>query len=174
MATDFDTLFNWLLLQLPHLFSEESSAKDSTSNDTSTRPQDAPGSGSSDGPKVPTTGTSSAEFAAEAERLEGPTSGVCTASDLDIALGVITQQCGSGQRDAMSGQRGAMISTAAAAWPDDAAGVLALLLLEDVVLERGQACLIPAGCPHAYICGKMASKPVWLLFCERHHLPMKV
>jgi hypothetical protein len=48
-----------------------------------------------------------------------------------------------------------MIAAAAAAWPGDAAGVLALLLLEDVVLERGQACLIPAGCPHAYVCGEI-------------------
>lgn len=99
------------------------------------------------GGKAPTTGTSSPEFTAEAERLEGPSSGVCTACDMDLALGVITQPGGSGQRSAM-------IAAAAAAWPDDAAGVLALLLLEDVVLERGQACLIPAGCPHAYVCGK--------------------
>jgi mannose-6-phosphate isomerase class I len=46
-----------------------------------------------------------------------------------------------------------MLKAAAAAWPGEATGVLALLLLEDVVLGPGEAALIPSGCPHAYVCG---------------------
>jgi hypothetical protein len=47
-----------------------------------------------------------------------------------------------------------MLSAAARAWPEDPVGVLGLMLLEDVVLGPGEAAVIPAGCPHAYICGK--------------------
>lgn len=49
-----------------------------------------------------------------------------------------------------------MLSAAASAWPDDPVGLLSLMLLEDVVLGPGDAAIIPAGCPHAYICGECA------------------
>lgn len=53
--------------------------------------------------------------------------------------------------------RYAMLSAARIAWPDDPVGLLGLMLLEDVVLGPGEAVIIPAGCPHAYICGEWAA-----------------
>lgn len=97
--------------------------------------------------KVPTTGTSSPEVLAEAAALSGPPQPAGKACDLALALGLVSEPGGLGSRDAM-------LAAVATAWPGDPAGVLALLLMEDVVLQRGESILIPAGCPHAYVCGE--------------------
>jgi hypothetical protein len=88
-----------------------------------------------------------AQQAATAAALSGPDD-VPKSCELSIALSVLGSKSGS------LSQRFAMLSAARKDWPDDPAGVLALMLLEDVVLGPGEAAIIPAGCPHAYVCGE--------------------
>lgn len=92
-------------------------------------------------------GSSEAQQATTAAALSGPDT-VPKACDLAIALSVLGSKPGSDR------QRYAMLSAARSAWPDDPVGLLGLMLLEDVVLGPGEAVIIPAGCPHAYICGE--------------------
>lgn len=88
-----------------------------------------------------------AQQAATAAALSGP-SYVAKDCELAIALSVL------GCKPGTLSQRHAMLSAAVRAWPDDPVGVLGLMLLEDVVLGPGEAAIIPAGCPHAYVCGE--------------------
>jgi hypothetical protein len=124
-------------------------------NDSARAPQhSAPGQGPP--PSAQPTGSTSssahhpgsleAQQAATAAALAGPDH-VPKACDLALAMSVL------GCRPGGLSQRLSLLSAAARAWPDDPAGVLGLMLLEDVVLAPGEAVIIPAGCPHAYICG---------------------
>lgn len=85
--------------------------------------------------------------AATAAGLMGPEI-VPKACDVALALSTL------GAKPGDSSQRYAMLSAAVSAWPDDPVGILGLMLLEDVVLGPGESVMIPAGCPHAYVCGK--------------------
>jgi hypothetical protein len=107
------------------------------------------------------------EQAKTAAALSGPDN-VGKACDLSIALSLLSCKPGGGS----SSQRYAMLSAALQAWPDDARGVLGLMLLEDVVLSPGGAALIPADMPHAYICGELSGSLGVLLWAAPDlHLP---
>lgn len=115
-------------------------------------PGQAPGTTTSAAPTGTVTssghhpGSMEAQQAATAAALSGPDN-LAHSCDLALALSVL------GSKPGGLSQRFAMLSAAAAAWPDDPVGVLGLMLLEDVVLGPGEAIIIPAGCPHAYVCG---------------------
>lgn len=70
--------------------------------------------------------------------------------ELALALSLLGSKPGS------TSQRFSMLSAVRRAWPDDPVGVLGCMMLEDVVLAPGEAVMIPAGCPHAYVCGGWA------------------
>lgn len=145
-----------LLLRTPqHIASTVCSAVLTLMQDRAKAPHHPPGHTPA-APAQPTGTTTSAgqhpdsmeaQQAATAAALSGPDN-VAKDCDLAIALSVL------GSKPGGLSQRCAMLCAAARAWPDDPAGVLGLMLLEDVVLGPGEAVIIPAGCPHAYICGE--------------------
>lgn len=149
-------MWDHLLLRTPkEIASTVCSAIMTIMQDKCQAPQHPPGEAPATAAQPTGTVSSSAQHpnsmearqAATAAALSGPDS-VPKDCDLAIALSVL------GSKPGTLSQRFAMLSAARKEWPDDPEGVLALMLLEDVVLAPGEAVIIPAGCPHAYICGK--------------------
>jgi len=153
-------MWDHLLLRTPqHIASTVCSAVLNLMQDKGQAPHHPPGH-TPPAPAQPTGTTTSAgqhpdsmeaQQAATAAALSGPDN-VAKDCDLAVALSVL------GSKPGGWSQRCAMLSAAARAWPDDPAGVLGLMLLEDVVLGPGEAVIIPAGCPHAYVCGELGCK----------------
>lgn len=119
-------------------------------NSTSTNPSTAPQPTGTTSSSADHPGSLEAQQAATAAALSGPES---VPSDCQLALALSLL----GARPGSVSQRFAMLSAVARAWPDDPVGVLSCMLLEDVVLAPGEAVMIPAGCPHAYVCGECLS-----------------